>query len=101
MTQYRLTPAAQRDLTNIWDYSVETWNARQAERYVRAIQATAELLTRNKELGRRRPDLGSRYRSVTSGSHVLFYKCTDDAVEIIRILHHRMDPGRHFTDLQQ
>ncbi|WP_429524115.1 type II toxin-antitoxin system RelE/ParE family toxin [Paraburkholderia youngii] len=31
------SPAAEEDLDNIWDYSVENWGQRQAERYIRMI----------------------------------------------------------------
>ena len=38
MTGYLLTPAAQADLGQIWDYSVRTWGEAQAERYVLSIR---------------------------------------------------------------
>jgi toxin ParE1/3/4 len=38
-----------------------------------------------------RPD----YRKYPSGSHVLFYRLTDDGIDVVRILHERMDYERH------
>ena len=40
MAEYRLTPAAERDLENIWLYTRQQWSAEQANRYT-AILANA------------------------------------------------------------
>jgi len=39
VNQYRLTPAAQRDLSSSWDCTEERWDIVQAETYVREIQS--------------------------------------------------------------
>ena len=39
MTSYRITPAARRDLSSIWDFTAETWDLQQAESYVTEIRA--------------------------------------------------------------
>ncbi|MDP9805751.1 toxin ParE1/3/4 [Trueperella bonasi] len=95
MSQFRLTPAAQRDLSAIWDYTERNWGPNQAEVYLRQIQRTLELVSERNEFGRRRPDINRAYRSIPSGRHVIFYKCSNGAIEVIRILHQRMDPLRH------
>jgi toxin ParE1/3/4 len=35
------------------------------------------------------------YRQYPSGSHVLFYRFTADGIDVVRILHERMDYERH------
>ena len=42
MTRYRLTPAAQRDLSSIWDYTEDRWGSQQAESYTLEIKAAIE-----------------------------------------------------------
>lgn len=42
MTRYRLSPAAQRNLSTIWDFTEERWDVRQAETYVNEIRAAIE-----------------------------------------------------------
>jgi len=37
----------------------------------------------------------SGYRKKKSGSHVIFFKLIDDGIDVIRILHQRMDFDRH------
>lgn len=39
MAEYRLTPAALRDLENIWRYTHEHWNLEQAEKYLALIDS--------------------------------------------------------------
>ena len=34
MAEYRLTPAAEHDLENIWTNTVQHWGTNQAERYI-------------------------------------------------------------------
>lgn len=44
MAEYRLTPAAERDLEAIWTYTVQQWGADQANRYTDIMtEAFAEL----------------------------------------------------------
>ncbi|WP_353847374.1 type II toxin-antitoxin system RelE/ParE family toxin [Pseudomonas sp.] len=39
MAEYRLTPAAERDLEVIWTYTVQQWDAEQANRYTDIMTA--------------------------------------------------------------
>jgi toxin ParE1/3/4 len=43
MAEYRLTPAAEHDLEDIWTYTTEQWSIEQAERYTDEL---TEALTR-------------------------------------------------------
>lgn len=95
MSEYRLTPAAQRDLSAIWDFTEERWDIRQAEKYIRELQAAIERIAADPERGRDRKEVRHGYRSYAIGSHTVFYVVGTDHVDVIRILHQRMDPSRH------
>lgn len=95
MSTYRLTPAARRDLSSIWDYSEEHWGLQQAEAYMRGLQACAERLADDPRCGHPRDEVRPGYRSRAVGSHVIFYVVRDGGVDVIRILHQRMDPAGH------
>lgn len=95
MTDYRLTPAAQRDLSSIWDFAQARWNARQAETYVNEIRAAMERIAGDPRRGQPCDDIRESYRRYGIGSHLLCYVERTDGVDIIRILHQRMDPTRH------
>lgn len=44
MAEYRLSPAAEHDLENIWLYTCRQWNLQQADRYIDMLNAVfAEL----------------------------------------------------------
>lgn len=93
--QYRLTPAAQRDLSSIWDYTAERWDARQAETYVLEIGSAIERIAEQPDRGRAVDEIRVGYRRYAIGSHLVFFVANDDGVDVIRILHQRMDPTRH------
>ena len=46
-------------------------------------------------LGRECSEVRRGYRKYASGSHVLFYRPTTDGIDVVRILHERMDYERH------
>ena len=95
MPGYALSPAAQVDLSEIWDYTAEHWSEAQAERYTRGIQATCEGLSDGTLVGLSAEDIRTGYRKIAVGSHVMYYREREGALEIVRILHRRMDVSRH------
>lgn len=95
MTTYRLTPAAQQDISAIWDFTEERWDLRQAETYIREIQAAIERIAADPRRGRFRSEIRQGYFSYAIGSHTIFYRRSTDGVDIIRVLHQRMDHSRH------
>lgn len=95
MIRFRLTPAAQRDLSAIWDFTEERWDARQAETYVTEIRAAIERIADDPDRGRTCDDIREGYRRYSIGSHLIFYVQSAGSVDVVRILHQRMDPMRH------
>jgi toxin ParE1/3/4 len=92
---YRLTPAAQRDLSEIWDFTEQEWGVRQAETYLEDIKGAVERVAAIPDRGRSCDEVRAGYRVYPSGKHLIFYIPRDSGVDIIRILHQRMDPSRH------
>lgn len=95
MNDYRLTPAAQQDLSSIWDFTEERWDIRQAETCLREIQAAIERVAADPRRGRSRAEIREGYISYAIGSHTIFYLRRQDDIDIIRVLHQRMDHSRH------
>lgn len=95
VTTYRLTPAAQRDLSSIWDVTVERWNVRQAETYVGELRAAIERVADDPRRGRSCDEVREGYFRYAVGGHVLFYVESAEAVDVIRMLHQSMDATRH------
>ena len=95
MTRYRLSPAAQRDLSLIWDYSEQRWGVRQAETYISEIRGAVERVADDPSRGHACDDIREGYRRYGIGSHLIFYREQTDGVDVIRVLHQRMAPTRH------
>jgi toxin ParE1/3/4 len=95
MAEYRFSPKAQRDLEEIFDYTVARWGLPQAMRYADRIEAAcanlAETPLQAQDCAHIRP--GYRRRSVEQ--HVIYFRLTRYGIAIIRILHQRMDTTRH------
>ncbi len=53
MPEYRLTNKAVDDLSNIWDYTFDTWSENQADDYYRHLIRNCQLLAENPGLGRK------------------------------------------------
>lgn len=95
MSRFTLSPRAQADIEEIWNYTVDRWNVNQAEVYLRKIMAAIEAVADEPHLGRPCDEARAGYRKYPAASHVLFCRMTPDGVDIVRILHQRMDFERH------
>ena len=95
MADFSLRPQALADLELIWDYTIEAWGEEQAERYLRLINQSFCRLAENPSLGRSCDTIREGYRKYGVGRHVIFYRKIDASVDVVRILHERMDVDRH------
>ena len=89
---YRISEKAVEDLENIWTYTFHKWSIEQADRYYNLIISEIEFIAKNFMTGKSMGNIKSGYRASIVKSHLIFYRKTEDNnVEIIRILHQRMD----------
>lgn len=63
--------------------------------YTKSLQSAAERVGDNPRLGRDCSYVRDGLRSFGVSSHIIFYFEVDGGIEIVRILHERMDPSRH------
>jgi toxin ParE1/3/4 len=97
--RYVVSPAAQADLSEIWDYTCEHWGSAQAEIYVREFQRSIERIAHHPLIGRPCDEVRAGYRRHAVGSHTLYYRIVgDDLVDVVRVLHKRMDVDRHLDE---
>lgn len=95
MTGYVLSPRAQADIEDIWDYSATQWGVKQAEIYIRKIQVVIEHVAAEPGIARSCDAIRPGYWKYPAGSHVIFFKLMPGGINVIRILHGRMDFERH------
>lgn len=111
MPRFRVARPAEIDLAAILSTSAERWGAEGRLRYAAALAAAMRQVAHLPEgpLTRGRAELASGVRSfhvrharraaepaLARPPHVLYSRVADDGVvEIVRVLHERMDPTRH------
>ena len=115
MARFRLARPALLDLANILSTSAERWGAEARQRYAAVLAAAMRHVAAEPDgpLSQKRPDLRSGIRSfhvrcarrsaegarVRRPVHVLYYRVGEEGViEIIRVLHERMEPSRHLDE---
>ncbi|MFA8387526.1 MAG: type II toxin-antitoxin system RelE/ParE family toxin [Pelagibaca sp.] len=82
LTGYRLTPAAQNDLEDIWLYTLEQWSVQQADRYTDILEDTLDRLLFMPEMARERPEFDPPVRIHPCAEHLI----EGDQLVILRIL---------------
>jgi toxin ParE1/3/4 len=115
MARFRIAQPAQSDLANILAISAERWGTDGRRRYALFLAAAMRAVAANPEgpLTQSRNELSPGLRSfhvrharvkaaqakVKKPGHVLYYRAIQPGViEIVRVLHERMEPSRHFDD---
>ncbi len=91
----QFSPAAIQDIQSITAYTLETWGAVQADRYLDALWGTLEELRHCPGNFKLRPELAEGCRSALFGRHVIFFFSKDEAIFVIRVLHSSMDFEQH------
>jgi plasmid stabilization system protein ParE len=99
---------AEADLTHQYRWYLDNASAEVAERFLQAFEATVDMLVRQPDLGRvrrfRAPELAG-HRSfpvgVRFGVHLVFYRVSEDALSIERVMHGARDLPRRLLEPPQ
>jgi toxin ParE1/3/4 len=94
---YRLSPRAEIDLEDIWLYTVRNWSAAQAEHYHSRLMAAIEDLASGVRTGRNL-EVRAGYLKCPVGLHFICYRLSESHLDVIRILHQRMDVAAHLAE---
>ncbi|MDD3040668.1 type II toxin-antitoxin system RelE/ParE family toxin [Bacteroides sp.] len=97
MTKVILSQAADADLEDIFDFTLEKFGLDQAVSYVSGFDNTFEIISRNPEIGRERKEIREELHSLAKDKHVIFYRILSDHIRIVRILHRSMDFVQHLS----
>ena len=93
MAKVRFTNKAVEDLSEIWNYTFDKWSESQADIYYTSLVSACRKVAAKPFL------FGQTYRNIREDlfgyrchKHIIFYRVLENRdVEIIRILHQRMD----------
>ena len=87
------------DLNSIWIYTFEKWSESQADKYYETIKFACKEIGRNPNLGKEYTTISRHLLGLKSGKHIIFYNLISDTkVEVIRILHQRMELKNRLTE---
>jgi toxin ParE1/3/4 len=89
-----ISPRARRDYESILLYTLREWGEDQEAIYAAALDRAFVALRDYPQLGRVRDDLRPGYRAYLVEQHVVYYRLTDSAIIVMRILHGRANVRR-------
>ena len=99
MGKYELTKKAVSDLNEIWQYMVDNWSEKQADRYYNMLLKICQEIADNPELARNYDEIKPELFGIKANRHIIFYrKMSGRPIEITRILHERMDLKRRMNE---
>lgn len=95
MKRTRLHPEAQNDLRGVRAYTIRAWGKAQAKRYLADIRQHLSDLAAKPLLRPLMDERSDGVRRSRSGRHLIIYVPVSDGIEVVRILHERMDIDAH------
>lgn len=96
LSEYRLSEEADKDIEDIFDYTLETFGIDQAVEYLTNLENILTSLPLNPEMGKARSEIKIGLRSFPFVSHIVFYRIMPDHIRIVRFLHANRDIPKFF-----
>ena len=94
MAEVAISATARADLKNIYKYTFSVFGEAQAERYTRDLHSRFKLLADFPGIGLHTRLSVIECLKFPSGSHVIYYRRTENGIIVGRILHGAQDPTR-------
>lgn len=91
------SPESEEDLLSIWQWGASRFSTKIADRHLRDIQRAVATLTASPMIGRTRDDLRSGIREIVVYPTVLFYRLSEDHIEVVRVVDGRRDLAAIFV----
>jgi toxin ParE1/3/4 len=91
MKGYVLTPSAERDINDIWDY-IANDNIEAADRVLDALESAMLRLAKHPGIGHWREELADkRHRFFLVYSYLIVYRHESKPIQVVRVLHAARD----------
>jgi len=95
MTTLRITEDAQRDLSDIRNYTRHEFGARQASLYMGRLKEGFKALQRHPDIGFPIDHLKPGFRCFRVQHYAIFYVQTGEIIAVVAVLHESQLPTRH------
>lgn len=93
-----ISPRARAEIDGIWHYTLHEHGQAAADRYIDRLDQSMELALEFPEIGADYREVRAGYRMLPSGHHLIFYIPRDDGIDVLRVLHERMDIRSRLMD---
>ena len=98
MRKFKLSRAADADLRKIAEHTLQQWGETQRDAYITEIFDAFARLARTPRIAISAEGIREGYRKFPQGSHIIFFRSSNTHdIEIIRVLHKRMDAQAHLA----
>lgn len=95
MSRVYFSPSARRDLNAIFNHIVKD-NPAAAASFVRKLKDKCRRMAQFPDMGKLREDLALHLRCFPVGNYLIFYRSSEDAIDIVRVLHAARDYAAMF-----
>jgi toxin ParE1/3/4 len=92
-----LTRDARKDFRDILRQSLKRWGVEQRDDYRQMLADTMDDLADFPQLGRACETAAAGTRMKPAGAHVIYYRESANGIQVLRILHGKMDASSHIT----
>jgi toxin ParE1/3/4 len=94
----RISPKAEEDLEQIYEYTADRWGLSQAEKYQDLLFDAFTRISSHNLIGKAFKTTAYDYRQVHIGRHLIFYRYDVEYIIVVRVLHDKMDIAKHVDD---
>ncbi|KFL31947.1 hypothetical protein JP75_06000 [Devosia riboflavina] len=91
MREARLSPAARRQIADIW-YFIAEESERSADKVINGILDAIDLAAENPNMGSPRDDIQDRLRMLVVGSYLAFYRPEVEMIWVAAVVHAMREP---------
>jgi len=93
-----ITPLAQQDVSDLWEYLAEA-SAERADELLNTLHEKCQTLAEFPEMGRARHELLFNLRSFAVKRYIIFYQPIEGGIEVLRVLHGTRDIDVAFDEM--
>ncbi len=98
MKKFRVSVAADADLRAIAEYTLEQWGAERRDAYITKMFDAFARLADMPDIAAKLNHIREGYRRFPLQSHVIYFRSSSThTIEIVRVLHKRMDAEAHLS----
>lgn len=98
MRRIERRPKARFDLLSMFNFIADKGGEARADRYLRRLNDAIGYLAQQPLMGRARPEVAEGIRSFPFDEYVIFYLPLEDGIELVRVIHAKLDLERAWID---